>query len=258
MRSYALERKTLTQLAATHQRSIRWIRDTIYAAPAIVPTITPQSTVIIADTTFWGRSFGVTVFRSPSLKKNLWWEAVESERVVTYRKGRRILEAQGWTITAAVVDGRRGLAQVFHDVPVQICIFHQMKRVTRYLTRRPQTPAGQALRSVMLQIPHTTEQAFTTLLAKWYDQWKDFISERTTLIGTDRWFYTHKSVRGAYYSMKRNLPYLFTREHEPDLHIPTTTNSLDGMFTQLKNKVGVHRGLTRERRLRIISEILVQ
>ncbi|HEY4478754.1 MAG TPA: hypothetical protein VI981_00100, partial [Candidatus Paceibacterota bacterium] len=44
-------------------------------------------------------------------------------------------------------------------------------------------------------------------------------------------------VRGAYLSMERNLPYLFTYQKYPELNIPNTTNSLDGSFTHLKDKV---------------------
>ncbi len=99
--------------------------------------ISPQPTVVVADTTFWGRHYGVTVFRSWNLGRNIWWQEVPSERVIHYYYGRKILGDRGWTFTAAVVDGRRGLATVFKDIPVQICHFHQLKTVTKYLTRRP-------------------------------------------------------------------------------------------------------------------------
>ncbi|MBI4067790.1 hypothetical protein HY413_00040, partial [Candidatus Kaiserbacteria bacterium] len=93
------------------------------SVPAV--QVPPQPTVVIADTTFWGREYGVCVFRSAHLKKNIWWHDVEGERMVHYRYGRSILEGKGWTFTAAVVDGRRGLVNVFNDIPVQICQFHQ-------------------------------------------------------------------------------------------------------------------------------------
>lgn len=58
-----------------------------------------------------------------------------------------MLEARGWVFTAAVVDGRRGLANVFKDIPVQVCQFHQLQTVTKYLTRRPKTEAGKELKN---------------------------------------------------------------------------------------------------------------
>ena len=189
MHAYARERRTLAQLAASTGRDVRWVRGNVYAAPRTPVRATPQPTVIIPDTTFWGQSYEVTVFRSPSLKRNLWWKEVTSERIATYREGRRALEAAGWTITAAVVDGRRGLERVFDGIPVQLCIFHQMKRVTTYLTRRPKTEAGQELRALTLRLPRSTEADFTEALAMWHERWAEFINERTDISTFQIFFY---------------------------------------------------------------------
>ena len=255
---YVEGRQTLPRLARKAGRDVRWVRTRLYAVPQTPVSATPQSTVVIADTTLWGRSYGVCVFRSPGLKQNLWWDEVTSETVATYYYGRKILEEQGWTFTGAVVDGRRGLARVFQDLPVQICIFHQVKTVTRYLTRKPQTLAGQELRSIALRLKDSDEKEFVALLTDWYARWQDFVNEKTRIVGCKRWYYTHKNVRSAYMSLKNNLPYLFTYQKYLDLNIPRTTNSLDGMFTQLKNKLGAHRGLRQNRRYRIISELLAR
>lgn len=237
-----------------------WIRVKLDTAPRDERSgLVPTRTVIISDTTFWGHEYGVCVFRAPHLAANLWWQEVESERMVTYHYGRKILESEGWVFTAAVVDGRRGLTSVFKDIPVQLCQFHQMRQVTKYLTRRPKTEAGKELRTLMLTLTKTTEGVFTQGLMFWYEKWHDFIEEKTIsemLSGKRKWYYTHKNVRSAYYSLKRNLPYLFTYQKYPALNIPNTTNSLDGMFSQLKAKTVVHRGLRRDRRYRVISKIL--
>lgn len=211
----------------------------------------------MCDTTFWGRHYGVSVFRASVLKKNLWWSEVEYESVATYRRGRKALEDNGWTFLAAVVDGRRGLASVFSDIPVQVCQFHQVKTVTKYLTRRPETLAGQELRLIALGLARTTEAEFTKYLNAWQTRWGEFIAEKTYLLPVSKhWVYTHQRVRGAYRSLVANLPHLFTYQKYPDLHIPNTTNSLDGMFSQLKNRLAVHRGVRGKRRYRLISEIL--
>lgn len=199
------------------------------------------------------------VFRTPHLTANLWWQEVESERMATYHYGRKILESEGWEFTAAVVDGRRGLTSVFKDIPVQLCQFHQMKRVTKYLTRRPKTEAGRELRSLTLSLTKTTEDVFEKALTLWHGKWQAFIEEKTVsemISGKRKWHYTHKNVRSAYCSLKRNLPFLFTYQKYPHLNIPNTTNSLDGMFSQLKAKTAVHRGLRRDRRYKVISKIL--
>jgi hypothetical protein len=216
----------------------------------------PQSTVIVPDTTFWGRHYGVVVFRSWNLKCNIWWNEVMSEKQAHYYYGRKILEDKGWVFTSAVVDGRRGLATVFKDIPVQVCHFHQLKTVTKYLTRRPKTEAGKELRSLALTLTKTNEKEFTKKLNIWEKKWRNFYTEKTRVLGTKHWYYTHKSVRSAYMSLKRNLPYLFTYQKYPKLNIPNTTNTIDGYFASLKKKVAAHHGLRRDRRYKVICELL--
>jgi len=221
--------------------------------------ITPQPTVVIADTTFWGRSYGVCVFRSPTLKKNIWWHQVESERMAHYRYGRAILEEKGWKLLAAVVDGRRGFLAVFKDIPVQMCQFHQIKIVTKYLTRNPKTEAGKGLRALVLTLPKTDEATFTAALNEWHAKYGGFIEEKTVeefVTGRKKWYYTHKKVRSAHLSLKTNLPHLFTYLKYPELNIPNTTNSLDGSFSPLKKKLAAHHGLRKDRRYKVISELL--
>ena len=46
------------------------------------------------------------------------------------------------------------------DIPVQMCQFHQVQIVTRYLTRRPKPQASKELRSIVLKLKSLTEKAF--------------------------------------------------------------------------------------------------
>ena len=200
----------------------------------------------------------MSVLRSPKLKKNLWWQEVSRETPETYRQGWKTLEKQGWSIQAVVIDGKQGVARVFEGIPVQLCQFHQMKTVTKYLTRKPKTQAGWELRQITLTLARTTEVEFTIKLKAWHVHWETFLSERTPCFHCkpNRWPYTHRKLRAAYRSLKTNLPFLFTYLKYPELNIPNTTNCLDGMFSQIKNRLAVHRGLRRDRRYKIIREIL--
>jgi hypothetical protein len=236
-----------------------WVRKQLDTVALPTSAIIPHPTVIIADTTFWGRRYGVTVFRAWPAAQNIWWHEVASELMAHYRYGRAILEERGWTILAAVVDGRRGFFSVFDDIPVQMCQFHQIKIVTKYLTRRPKTEAGRALRALVLTLTKTDEPTFTAALADWHATWGDFINEKTVSTfsnGKTKWHYTHKNVRSAYRSLETNLPHLFIYLKYPELNIPNTTNSLDGSFSALKKKLGVHHGLRRDRRYKVISKLL--
>ncbi|MBI5458071.1 hypothetical protein HY971_05105, partial [Candidatus Kaiserbacteria bacterium] len=76
-KEYIDGKQTLTQLAGRAKRSYKWIRNHLDRVGVSLPDITPQKTVLIVDTTFWGRSYGVCVFFSKELKRAIWWHEVE-------------------------------------------------------------------------------------------------------------------------------------------------------------------------------------
>ncbi|MFC2503427.1 MAG: hypothetical protein ACFN4D_05200 [Cardiobacterium sp.] len=76
--------------------------------------------------------------------------------------------------------------------------------------------------------------AFQSVLQAWFERHQGFLNERTVNEENGRSHYTHKQLRSAYLSLKRNLDYLFTFEAYPGLGIHNTTNLLDGKFADLK------------------------
>ena len=174
--AYTEGKQTLIELAEAYGHSHVWVRSRLDARRVEIPDIPPEPTVVVADTTFWGRGYGVCVFRAWTQRKDIWWHEVSSELVVHYHYARKILEDRGWEFIAAVVDGWRGLATVFKDIPVQICQFHQIQTVTRYLTRRPKTDAGKALRTLVLTFTTTDEATFTKALTDYETRWKSFLN----------------------------------------------------------------------------------
>lgn len=247
-------------MAEDEGKSLGWIHKQLKIA-SLFPNKnapSPQSTPIAADVTFWGRHYGVCVFRSPTLKRNLWWKEVTEETPAIYAEGLSELRRQGWNVTGAILDGKQGVAKVFQGLPIQICQFHQVKTVTKYLTRKPKTEAGFELRSIALQLKKSDEEEFTKLLHGWRAKWDSFLSEHTPCprCKPNRWPFTHRRLRAAYRSLNTHLPMLFTFQKYPELNMPNTTNCLDGMFSQIKNRLGVHRGARPKFRYKIIQEIL--
>ncbi|MDR3558672.1 MAG: hypothetical protein P4L61_04010 [Candidatus Pacebacteria bacterium] len=194
--------------------------------------------------------------REPNLKVNLGWAWIESETKEAYSALKANIESRGFKLTAVVLDGRTGIPRVFEGIPVQICQFHQLQIVRRKLTLRPETKAGQTLLSIGFSISKSTEAKLTSELEEWFKKYGTFINEKTHILGTKRWRYTHRRVRSAYNSLKRNLPFLYTYQRHPDLKIPNTTNSLDGYWSRLKNLLSAHRGKSKERIRKIATEIL--
>ncbi|MFH1298699.1 MAG: hypothetical protein ABII07_02635, partial [Patescibacteria group bacterium] len=56
--------------------------------------------------------------------------------------------------------------------------------------------------------------------------------------------------------LRTNLPYLFTYQNKPILKMPNTTNHCDGLFSHIKQKVLIHRGISKQRRKKMIDYML--
>lgn len=101
----------------------------------------------------------------------------------------------------------------------------------------------------------TDKESFEGGLDLWFTKWQSFLNERTTNPETGKSHYTNKRLRSAYRSLKTNSKWLFTWYDYYDLKIPNTTYAIDGHFSDLKNKLRNHNGLSRARKIKFINEI---
>jgi hypothetical protein len=219
----------------------------------VLPKKQGKSVVVLMDTTYWGRSFGVMLFKDAISKENLLKYYVKNETNALYLQGLKELELLGYTINAVVCDGRKGLVQSLVDIPVQMCQFHQVAIIRRYITKKPKTPASIELKEIMLLLKMTDKESFQGALNDWHTKWERYLKERTINLETGKSHYTHKRLRSAYRSLKTNLPWLFTWYDYMELKIPNTTNAIDGHFADLKNKMRNHNGLSKQRKMKFID-----
>jgi len=250
----------LNELSQKHRKSIRTLRKYFDShCPCTGEVVSCSSPLCISiDATFFGRSYGILVARAE--KKNLLWKEIAGEKIQYYREILESLEGAGFVFSAFVIDGRRGvrhlLEQKYPLIPIQLFQFHQIQTITKYISRKPKLLAGKELRFLSLTLTKTNKEVFSKALEEWNERWKDFLKERTVNQETERWHYTHKKLRSAFFSLRNNLPWLFTYQDFPKLKIPNTTNSCDGSFAHWKAKVKLHRGLSKERRKKMIDYFL--
>lgn len=207
------------------------------------------------DTTYFGRKMGVMVFKDSLSGQILHKLYVKQETNKLYLSGIEEITKRGIKIQALICDGRKGLFQLFDEIPMQMCNFHQVAIIRRYLTKKPKMQASKELWEHVLLLVHTDKESFVGGLAAWHKKWSAFLNERN--IGIDgKSRYVHKKLRSAYNSLKNNMPWLFTWYDNMDLKIPNTTNAIDGHFSDLKNKLRNHNGLSEVRKKRFIDEFL--
>lgn len=249
-------RQTAPQLEETYGRSEKTIRRYFNRIEIREKRHDPRNVTLVIDASFFHRGDGFLVAKDPERSEVIYAASISSETKAEYEKVRTEIEKLGYTIQAVVLDGRTGIPSVFNDIPVQICQFHQLQIIRRKLTLKPQTDAGKALLAIGLNITRFHEKELSERLTAWHQRYHALIEERTYLLGTRRWHYTHRRMRSAYRSLIKNLPFLYTFEKYPALKIPNTTNCLDGHFSSVKEKLGVHRGQNKKRRWNMIRTIL--
>lgn len=192
--------------------------------------------------------------RSP--KKVLYWHEIESESVFEYEKCLYQLECMGYRFSGFVIDGRPGIRQLlakkYPGIPIQICQFHQIQIIKRYIPIKAKTDAARELRKIAMNITRTSMKILEADLIGWHEKYNCFLMEKTH-DGTGKWRYTHHRIRSAYRSLKTNLPFLFTFK---DNFMPNTTNHCDGLFAHLKQRILIHRGISKKRRKMMIDYFL--
>jgi hypothetical protein len=250
---YSSGKQTYSQLAAQFNCSPKTIQRRLDKSIIIKRDEFSGVAVVIMDTTYFGRGFGVMVFKNSLDRVILYKQYVPYETNALYLSGISEIVRRGITVQGIVCDGRKGLFRLFGDIPVQMCQFHQVQIIQRYLTRKPKNQAAIELKKLTLKLTKQTKSEFINSLNSWYLRWSDYLNERGQSPSTGKTYYTHKRLRSAYLSLKKHLPNLFTFEDHKELPMPNTTNALDGQFADLKNKLRNHNGLSKERRMKFID-----
>jgi transposase-like protein len=209
---------------------------------------------LLLDTTYFGRKFGVMVFKDAITSQILLKQYVKQETNQLYLQGVQEIVRRGIKIQSITCDGRKGLLELFaKNIPVQMCQFHQVAIIRRYLTKKPKMQASKELWELVLLLTKTDKESFTGGLQQWFNKWEAFLNERK-IDEKGKKRYIHKRLRSAFRSLKNNLPYLFTWYDYMELNIPNTTNAIDGVFADLKNKLRNHNGLSIVRKQKFIDE----
>jgi hypothetical protein len=208
------------------------------------------------DTTYFGKKFGVMVFKDSITGQILLKKYVKQETNLLYLEGVAEIVDRGTKIQSFICDGRKGLFNLFgNGTPIQMCNFHQVAIIRRYLTQRPKMQASKELWQLTHLLTKTCKEIFESRLQVWHFRWKSFLDEkRVDENGKQR--YVHRKLRSAYRSLKTNMPWLYTWDLNRELNIPNTTNAIDGHFADLKNKLRNHNGLSETRKKKFIDEFL--
>lgn len=257
---YIEGKQTLRQLALRYDVSERTIRRDLTGMRFVHCISKYKDVTVQLDTTYWGRHFGLMVIKDALRNKILWHKYVRNETIAQYIEGISWLKSQGFKIYGAVIDGMRGLAQALYPTPVQMCQFHQILIIRRYLTQEPDLEASVQLLDLVKSITRMDKESFIGAFNEWYEKYKDVLNERVhdKRIRRNMPPYMRPRLRSAYLSLRRNMPLLWTFYDHPETGLPNTNNGIEGLFSDLKGKLRAHRGISKDNRKKLLDEYVLR
>ena len=257
---YVEGKQTLLQLSAKYNVSERTIRRDLESMRFVHSIAKYKEVTVQLDTTYWGRNFGLMVIKDVLRNKVLWHKYVRNETIAQYMEGISWLKSQGFKIYGAVIDGMRGLAQALYPIPVQMCQFHQILIIRRYLTKEPDLKASNELLELAKNITRMDKDSFIGAFNEWYAKYKDVLNERIHDKRIKRHTppYMRPRLRSAYLSLRRNMPLLWTFYDHPETGLPNTNNAVEGMFSDIKGKLRAHRGVSKDNRRKLLDEYIMR
>ena len=215
----------------------------------------PKKIILLIDTTyFW--NFWLMIFKEKETRRVLNYKVVCYETNLAYKQGIKEIEDEWWEVLAIVCDWRKWLLWWFGNIPTQMCQFHQTQIIRRYITKKPILEANRDLNNLVKWLTRTDKKTFEWSLERRYRKYQYFIKERGI---SPKWkkYYIHRRTRSAYFSLKRNLKYLFVyQDYLWKFDIPNTTNGVESLFSHIKYKVNLHRWLRKDRKLKLITSLL--
>ncbi len=252
-RRWIVEGYSVRQLALQSghsQRKLRRLIDRFLAQAPAIPVLEPQSARhLLFDGTFLHRPHSIVVLMDGQTHQLVRGQFdVRENSEPQLRAFFEPMMGEGMCPLSFTVDGNpqviRVLRALWPDAVIQRCLVHIQRQGLSWCRRSPKTPYARQLRQIFLRVTRiaTTadRDAFLNLVENWEARYGTEIAARKE---TGRVFSDIKRARSM---LRRALPDMFY--YLDDLHIPTTTNGLEGYFSRLKSHYRQHRGLRPHRR----------
>lgn len=232
----------------------------------VLPPETPRTNTLWVygcDGKWLGRVGVFFIHRNVTTKENIWWSFMKSESYAAIAQDIRALTQHlGDQLPTGAVSDWKGaivsaVASHFGGVPHQRCLAHIERQAKRLLPRHSPYEATRALRritSLLMLVERSADpQVWQAYLTRWEKRYGFMLKEKTQApTGMSRsWWYTHGNLRRAWRLLTGDPTPLFVFLTNP--LIPKTNNALEGVNSNLKQKLGNHRGMRTARQAAFLS-----
>lgn len=201
----------------------------------------------------WLHRFGVVmIYRDVTHGVNLWWSWQKSESFLNLVDDfHQVYLLTHQNPPSGVVSDWKGaivalVEAFFPNVSHQRCLAHLLREGRKLLPKGSPFFFTLELRKIFQEIMFITDPAdyfvWSQKLDRWITGYGDLLKVKSTNSETKSgWWYTHGNLRRAVGLLTKNQESLFVYLHHS--FIPKTNNSLEGVNSQLKRKLGDHRGM---------------
>jgi hypothetical protein len=205
----------------------------------------------------WIKRQGVIlIHRDVTHKENLFWsfhksESFEALETDLTKLTELISSRQGNFPVGAISDWKQAIVMAvgtfFGPIPHQRCLSHVLRSAKKLLPQNSPILATLRLREIALDIKNISSHKERLVWQERINQWRNIygflLKEKTVVLPghQQKWWYTHSNLRRGYKLLTHDQDSLFV--YLTNELIPKSNNSLEGINSQLDQKLGSHRGM---------------
>lgn len=260
-KKWVLERQTFKTLQRDSGLSIDTLQKAFYhflAKAPLTPILHHDNIHLRVDATYF-KKFCVVCYQDNTISYTQLFRFSDAERYEEIKEDLNNLLNLGLQIASITCDGHKAtlkaIKKVMPGIVVQRCLVHIQRMCLLWVTANPTYDAGKELRSLLLLINRietsNDKQYFERCLIAWEKKYNSFLKEKSYKQDTGEYWYKHRMIRRAYFTIKRAFPNMFW--YLTNSKIPKTTNGIESYFGHLKNHLDLHRGLTVAHRINFIK-----
>lgn len=205
------------------------------------------------------------IHRDVTNGENLYWSFRKSESYFAFdtdlkRLSGLIIDSSGNLPKGAISDWKGAIvASVnmhFGEVPHQRCLTHVTRIAKRLLPENSPFVATRSLRTIAQELIFVKfwqdEVDWLWSLKVWEKKYGNMLKEKTVGVKTrKKWWYTHGNLRRGYRLLTYEQEPFFVHLNNPLVN--HSNNSLEGVNSQLKQKLGEHRGMKTNQQVSFLS-----
>lgn len=204
---------------------------------------------LLIDGTYFTNGLCLILYYDYDIKYVQLYRHTDKEKFKEIKEDLENLKKLNTAVYSVTCDGHKSILKAvkkaFPNAIIQRCLVHIKRQVKSYTSERPKLSQSKELLKISNKITSikTHEQCSLWLLEfhEWYKLNETFINEKSENIETGRMWFIHRKLHTACSLIINAIPNMFCYLNDDE--IPNTTNSLEGYFSHLKEKLSLHRGL---------------